>query len=175
MLAKVRFVALGLLVAACANDDARDVEPRSQVDDTIELHVVRVFASHDTDRDGALSKAEAEAHPLLSSHFVAADIDADERLTTEEVMQLVRDVHESHCEAGDCSSEHPEDHVARAFERMDVDADDAVTENEAEGYPLAHIFSEADADSDGRVTRGELEAFAQRMHGEQPEGLRGDR
>jgi Ca2+-binding EF-hand superfamily protein len=165
--------ALTVLLSACANEGPIEVEPRSEVDDTIEQHVTQLFTAYDSDRNGSLSKTEASTQPWLGSHFERADLDGDAQVTVDEAMQLASDMHEGHCEAGDCAAHGSlADHVERAFAQMDADGDDAVTVAEAEGHPLQYVFDSADADADGGVSKSELVTFAERMHGGEAHGHR---
>jgi hypothetical protein len=170
MLHKLSLVTLALCATACAASVQADADPRDG-DAKIQEHIAQFFAAHDADASGTLSKAEAGANPFLAAHFTQADVDEDGQLTPEEATQLALDVHESHCEGGDCPDHaSPEDHIQKTFDALDVDADGAVTAAEARGHHIEHMFAGIDADADGRVTRAELTAFAERMHGEPDAG-----
>lgn len=156
-----------VLALACATDPQTEPEPRSGVEGTIDRHIAQIFEAHDADGSGALDEAEAEANAWLASHFDAADLDADGQVTPEEATALADDVHDAHCEAGDCTGHQSlKAHVERAFAEMDADGDRLVTAQEAHGHHLEHAFTQVDTDADGRVSATELGAFAEKMHAE---------
>jgi hypothetical protein len=109
---------------ACAGEPQPDVEPRSEVDDAMQQHIAQIFAAHDADASGSLSRAEVEANPWLSAHFERADLDADGQLTQDEAIQHAQDAHEAHCEGGECPhgegpAEPAPDLVARIMRGID--------------------------------------------------------
>jgi len=112
------------------------------------------WAKVDTDGDGAISKAEAEAGaPRIARDFANLDADEDGRITREEMHAQMQARHAAT----------REEHRARAEERYrsaDTNGDGALDLAEAQlGMPrMAEHFAEIDADADGLVTREELQA-----------------
>jgi hypothetical protein len=112
------------------------------------------WAKVDTDGDGAISKAEAEAGaPRIARDFANLDADEDGRITREEMHAQMQARHAAT----------REERRARAEERYrsaDTNGDGALDLAEAQqGMPrMAEHFAEIDADADGLVTREELQA-----------------
>jgi Ca2+-binding EF-hand superfamily protein len=116
------------------------------------------WAAHDTDGDGAISLAEAQANaPRLARDFATFDADGDGKITRAE-MHTVR-------------SETREERQARAQERYretDTNGDGAIDLAEAQaGMPrAAQNFGAIDADGNGQLTREEMRSFMQAHRGE---------
>lgn len=118
------------------------------------------FSGLDTDGDGALSLAEAEAGaPRLAANFASLDADGDGLVTRAE-MQASRE-------------RFREDRGQRAEERfsaLDTDGDGALSVAEAAAAPgLAKNFERLDADGDGALTHGELKAAGKQFREERRE------
>lgn len=113
------------------------------------------WAAHDTDGDGAISLAEAQAGaPRLAANFARFDTDQDGRVTREE-MHAVR-------------AATREERRAEAEERYrsaDTNGDGTISAEEAQaGMPrAAKHFGAIDADGDGQLTREEMRT-AMRSH-----------
>ena len=123
------------------------------------------WAAHDTDGDGAISLAEAQANaPRLARDFAEFDADGDGKITRAE-MHAVR-------------SETREERQARAEERYkaaDTNGDGAIDLAEAQtGMPrAAQRFGDIDADGNGQLTREEMRTYMRAHRGEgMPRGQR---
>jgi len=118
------------------------------------------WAAHDTDGDGAISLAEAQANaPRLAENFAKFDTDGDGKITRTE-MHAVR-------------SATREERQARAEERYraaDTNGDGAIDLAEAQaGMPrAAQKFGDIDADGNGQLTREEMRTY---MHAHRGEGM----
>ncbi len=123
------------------------------------------WAKVDTDGDGAISEAEAQAGaPRIAREFSSLDADGDGRVTRQEM-------HE-HMQARHAATR--EERRAQAEERYrsaDTNGDGALDLAEAQqGMPrMAEHFGEIDADANGLVTREELQAA---MHARRAERMR---
>lgn len=103
------------------------------------------FAQIDTNHDGAISRDEAAAAPMLSSKFDEIDADHDGRVMPAELKAYAK-THRGGAKGG-------------AFGKMDSNGDGVVTRDEVAANPkLARKFDEADMDHDGRVTLEEAKA-----------------
>ncbi len=116
------------------------------------------WAAHDTDGDGAISLAEAQANaPRLAQDFAKFDADGDGSITRAE-MHTVR-------------SATREERQARAEERYraaDTNGDGAIDLAEAQaGMPrAAEKFGDIDADGSGQLTREEMRTYMRAHRGE---------
>jgi hypothetical protein len=127
--------------------------------------------AHDTDRDGAISLAEAQAGaPGLAQNFAKFDANGDGKLTREE-MHTVRSM----------SREERRAQAEERYRNADKNGDGVISQEEAQaGMPrAAQHFGEIDADGNGQLTREEMRTAMQArrnermqsgqpMHGGQP-------
>lgn len=108
------------------------------------------MAQLDKDKDGAISRAEAASHPLLSKGFDTADTNKDGKLSKEELQAT----HEA------MRGRHQERHEAH-FKAADKDGDGALSLQEAEvasREKTARMFERLDANKDGKLTQDEMRA-----------------
>lgn len=115
----------------------------------------------DTDGDGALTKAEAQAAKLdgIVKHFDQMDANKDGKLTPDEMRASMMARHKAM--RGKSAQ------FDAKFKAADKDGDGALTKAEAEAGQLKGIvthFDEIDANKDGKVTREELRASMMGMH-----------
>ena len=122
------------------------------------------WAAHDTDGDGAISLAEAQANaPLIARDFTRFDADGDGKITRAE-MHTVR-------------SATREERQARAEEHYraaDTNGDGGIDLAEAQaGMPrAAEKFGDIDTDGNGQLTREEMRTY---MRAHRGEGMHGQR
>ena len=108
----------------------------------------------DTDGNGSLSLAEAEASSSwMGERFAKLDANADGELTREEMHAARKQGHEQMRE-----------HGVERFKAADANADGGIDLAEAQtAMPrLAEKFSTVDADNDGKVTADELKSLHRR-------------
>jgi Ca2+-binding EF-hand superfamily protein len=108
----------------------------------------------DTDKDGKISRAEAEAaSPRMTEWFARLDKDNDGQLTSEE-MQAAHGEWREH-----------RDDLRDKFTAADKDGDHALNLAEAQvAFPkIAENFGTLDTNNDGKVTPEELRAVRHRM------------
>jgi len=123
------------------------------------------WTAHDTDGDGAISLAEAQAGmPGLAQNFTRFDANGDDQLTREE-MHAVREA----------TREERREQAEERYRNADKDGDGVVSQEEAKaGMPrAAEHFGEIDRDGNGQLTREEMRSAVQarrneRMQGGQP-------
>jgi hypothetical protein len=126
------------------------------------------WAALDTDGDGAVSQAEAQAgSPRMAEHFAGFDADGNGLVTRQEVQAVRERFHEEMRARG-------EEH----FQSTDRNGDGSIDLAEAQqGMPhAAEHFSEIDADGNGLLTREELRTAmhahrgSHRRDGDRPAG-----
>ncbi len=101
----------------------------------------------DTDGDGTISKAEAEANaPRLARDFDKVDASHDGKITREELQAAGKQARHARGKEW--------------WEKVDTDGDGAVSRAEAEANAprLAKKFDKIDSNSDGKITPEELKA-----------------
>ena len=135
---------LSLIAAAAA---AR--EPRS-------TRLFEQWQRADSDRDGALSRSEAQAMPALSPYFDAIDRDGNGRITADEVRAWRA------AKRARRSARRPSG-LAALFASADTDGNGALSRAEVDALPrLARRFREIDANGDGSLSRAEIDAWTAR-------------
>jgi Ca2+-binding EF-hand superfamily protein len=105
----------------------------------------------DTDGDGAVSRAEAEANaPRLAKNFDQVDADGDGKVSREELEAAGKQARQARGKDW--------------WKKVDTDADGGITREEAEANAprLAKNFAQIDADGDGKITPEELKAARKR-------------
>jgi hypothetical protein len=118
----------------------------------------------DTNHDGLLSRAEAQAHPHLSQKFGEIDANGDGYLSRGELMAW----HQQHHQGGERGGQDGGAHHG-GFARFDANHDGQIERSEVAGDPRALArFDQIDANRDGVVSRDEARAFREAhrgMHG----------
>ena len=119
------------------------------------------FKQADVDRNGMLSRAEAERGvPQLAKHFDAIDANRDGQISAEEIRAWRRSAKGVR-----------KTRAARKFDayfaRADADGDGALSRSEAaKGMPrVAEKFDRIDTNGDGKVTREEMRAWLSARRG----------
>jgi Ca2+-binding EF-hand superfamily protein len=105
----------------------------------------------DTDSDGAVSRAEADANaPRLASEFDKVDADGNGKVTREELEATGKKAH--HARGKDW------------WKKVDTDSDGSISREEAEANAprVAKDFTQLDTNADGKVTPDELMAARKR-------------
>ena len=118
------------------------------------------FDRIDTDHDGVISSAEANANsPRLAQSFAALDTDKNGSLSRAELEQ-----HAQH------KRREMHDRMEEKFKAADANGDGQLSTEEAQGMPrIGNDFAAIDANQDGLVSRDELRARAEAKHKEHME------
>ncbi|MGB7480195.1 MAG: EF-hand domain-containing protein [Burkholderiaceae bacterium] len=116
----------------------------------------------DTDGDGAISKAEAQAAGLngLVQHFDQLDANHDGKIDQNEMRAAAKARHQA-MRAGRTAK------FDARFKAADTDGDGALSKAEAQAAGMQKIvarFDQLDANHDGKLTREELRAGTQRAY-----------
>ena len=110
------------------------------------------FETMDTDKDGAVTKAEADA--FHAARVKVADTNADGKLSAEELaaMQVK------------AMTERATERATRMIEMLDTDGDKMLSDAEfAAAKGRADMFEKIDTDSDGAITKAEADNAMNRM------------
>lgn len=108
----------------------------------------------DTDKDGAISKAEADAA------FERIDANKDGKLQPDELKAYRKTQFEQH--RAEMKAKFDAD-----FKAADKNGDGALSKDEAQAMPrLARNYDKLDANRDGKLTQAEIRAGMQKMHQE---------
>ncbi len=117
----------------------------------------QMFKHLDTDENGSISKAEAEAADAkrLVEHFDEIDADSDGEITKQEFAQCHKD-----------RAENRKDQRGEHLKDLDTDKSGTISLNEAkdgDAKRLVQNFDQIDANGDGKITKEEMKAAAQKM------------
>jgi Ca2+-binding EF-hand superfamily protein len=172
-------------VATPAVAPAPKVHTRAEV----QTHVAEAFAKLDANRDGFVTKAEADAQRgQMRAKFAERRADRREhrfeQLDTNNDGSINRaEFDAAHSKRDARVAEHGGKHMGKAMHRMggmhgfgghmfemaDANKDGKVSLQEAQGAALRH-FDTADLNRDGQITREERQQMRQRMRGERKPG-----
>lgn len=112
------------------------------------------FKALDTNGDGRISRAEAEAAPALVAHFDQIDANKDGQITPKEF----RAYHRSHKDAKAASG--ATSAPAGAFAKLDKNGDGMLSREEVADHPrLTADFDTLDTNHDGQLSPVELAAL----------------
>jgi hypothetical protein len=113
----------------------------------------------DTNGDGLISKAEAQALPMLAKHFDEIDTDGNGQLSPDELRAFHEKMRAQH-------EQMQAQRFAEHFRKIDTDGDGRISlaEAQANAPRLAEHFSQIDANGDGFITPEEMKA-AHQHHG----------
>lgn len=110
------------------------------------------FTEADTNKDGFIDKAEAQA--MQEKHFEEMDTNHDGKLSKEEMAA---------CKHGGMHNA-MHDKGSMGFQKADKDHDGTLTKDEAKALPhVSQHFDEIDADKDGTVDRDEVHNFMKNL------------
>jgi len=101
----------------------------------------------DTDRDGSVSRAEAQAHaPRLAADFDKVDTNKDGKVSRTELEAAGKQAHQAHAQEW--------------WQKVDADHDGSISKSEATANAprVAKHFDQLDTNSDGKITPDELKA-----------------
>jgi hypothetical protein len=115
----------------------------------------KMLETLDTDKDGAVSKAEFEAK--RAADFTAADTDKDGNVSAAELNAF----HEKK------AAERKTEREKRMYERLDANKDGKVTKDEFEG---AGRFDKMDKNKDGKISADEMKWRGKGHHGHGDQG-----
>jgi hypothetical protein len=190
LIASATLLASAAAIAQVAPANSPAVAPAAKVHTRAEVQamIAQHFAKLDTNRDGALTKAEAEA-ARQSMHSQRGKLRADRREGTFDRMDSNRDGAISRGERDAASAQREQRMMARdgngdgrrngrnwgrggmaslgghMFEMADGNRDGRVTLQEAQAAALRH-FDMADVNRDGQITPEERKQMRQRMRAE---------
>ncbi len=105
----------------------------------------RMLENLDTDKDGVITREEAQA--ARKSRLMKADANGDGALTMEELKAHREKMRE----------ERRERRMERRFKRLDANGDGKITGDEIDGMKMRR-FDKVDANGDGKITKEEIEA-----------------
>lgn len=124
------------------------------------------FAAMDADKDGNITKAEAEA--FQAAQIAAMDANKDGQISADELTAFHLAKMKENMDA------HAKEKAAKMIERLDADKDGAVSVAEISALPGANkMFDRIDGNSDGVISTEEL-AAAQNFMEKSGKGRRGD-
>lgn len=144
-LASLRVIAVGLMAIGTTHamaGNGHEARPGK-------LAVVEAIKAADTNKDGVISRAEAEAGlPKVAKHFDRLDTNKDGQISADEFK----------------AGHHKAKHMHGA--KVDVDKDGFITRAEADAKAprLARHFDEIDTNKDGKLSREEMQAAKAKMH-----------
>ena len=111
------------------------------------------FQKLDLDKNGAISREEAKAHPRMEKDFDAMDADKDGQVTESESRDYAKTRMEQYREKAKTE-------MKARWDKADANKDGTLSREEAKTSPhVAKHFDEMDADKNGQVSEQEIANF----------------
>jgi Ca2+-binding EF-hand superfamily protein len=126
----------------------------------VDRMVERMLARMDTNKDGKISKDEAQGP--LAKLFDRLDANKDGNLDKEELRKAAARLLGERRGKGERRQSGAGSAVLD-FDALDKNADGRLTREELKGTPLAAQFDQIDANQDGKIDRKEFEAYFKRQ------------
>jgi Ca2+-binding EF-hand superfamily protein len=138
------------------DDESKTRPDDSKKNEAADRYVAKLLQGLDRNKDGKISKAEAQGR--IAQAFDQFDANRDGYLDKEELRKLAaRLVAQPGGGDGRLQSTGPD------FDALDKNADGRLTRDELKGTPFADAFDAMDANKDGKVTPAEFEAFLKKQ------------
>lgn len=153
-----------LLIALLAGGSAFAQQSAPAERPPMREHAMDRLKAADTNKDGLISKAEAEkSMPHLAAHFDQIDTNKDGQLSPEE-LKAMADKMPRHDRHGGREGAHA------PFGGADANHDHVVTRDELIQHhqKMLEDFDAADTNKDGKLTGDEMKAFHDKMRAQRP-------
>lgn len=122
-------------------------------------------AQIDTDTDGYISQAEAQAHSAQRFDTIDSDGDQEVSLSEFKLHSNERAAKRAQKKGREIKQGRVEKRATRMFERLDKDGDGTLTQAEFSTFDFEKLVSRLDKDGDGRISVAELQSRrAKRAH-----------
>jgi Ca2+-binding EF-hand superfamily protein len=146
-------------------EEARQAKGNKGAGSELEREVNALLQRLDTNKDGKISRSEAEGRPLAKA-FDALDTNKDGYLDRQELVKWVQRVRSAAINNGPKArpaAENVGKSTAYDFDALDKDADGRLTLQELQGTTWADLFEKIDTNKDGTIDNKEFEAYVRKM------------